>query len=83
VLADEIFVEIPPDEMDENGSMRNTFGLDSVGFIELRVRCEELFSITISDEDFNVANFSSIHNLVTLVERLVAANAQGAVDERV
>jgi len=83
VLADEIFVEIPPDEMDEHDSMRNAYGMDSVGFVELRVRCEELFSITIPDDDFTPANFSSIHNLVTLVERLVAAKAQGDVGERV
>lgn len=83
VLVNEIFVEIPPDQMDEHDSMRNAFGLDSVGFVELRVQCEELFAITIPDDDFTPENFSSIHNLVALVERLVAAKASGAVDERV
>lgn len=83
VLADEIFVEISPEEMDENEGLRNTFGLDSVGFVELRVRCEELFSITIPDEEFTPENFSSIHNLVALVERLVAAGAHGTVGGRV
>lgn len=83
VLVNEIFVEIPPDQMDEHDSMRNAFGLDSVGFVELRVQCEELFAITIPDDDFTPENFSSIHHLVALVERLVAAKAPGAVDERV
>ena len=83
VLANEIFVEIPPDQMDEHDSMRNAFGLDSVGFVELRVRCEELFSITIPDDDFTPENFSSIHNLVAFIERLVAAKAPGAAGERV
>jgi acyl carrier protein len=80
VLVNELFVEIPPDQMAEHDSLRNAFGLDSVGFVELRVQCEELFDITIPDADFTPENFSSIQNLVALVERLVAAKA---VDERV
>lgn len=73
VLVTEVLVEVPPSEMDENGSLRNMFGLDSLGFVELRVQCEERFGVTISDSDFTPENFSSIASVVALVERLVAA----------
>ena len=73
VLVTEVMVEVPPSEIDENGSLRTMFGLDSLGFVELRVQCEERFGVTISDSDFTPENFSSVASVAALVERLVAA----------
>jgi acyl carrier protein len=77
ILASEIFVEIPPSQMNVNDSLRDVFGLDSLGFVELRVQCEDMFGITISDDDFSPENFSTISNVVALVQRLVEASGQG------
>jgi acyl carrier protein len=54
------------------------YGLDSVGFLELRVQCEDRFGITISDDDFNADNFATLGGVVALVDRLLAASGQQA-----
>jgi acyl carrier protein len=83
ILVAEVLVEVPADQMDEDDSLRNTFGLDSLGFVELRVQCEDRFGITIPDSEFTPENFSSIRSLVGLIERLLTAPERGvAAGER-
>jgi acyl carrier protein len=75
ILVSKVYVEIPASEMDENASLRDVFGVDSLGFVELRAQCEDEFDITISDDDFSVEGFSTIARLTALVDRLVAERA--------
>lgn len=48
-------------------------GLDSVGFVELRVLCEQKFDIEISDDDYTPENFTSIRLLANLIDHLQTA----------
>jgi acyl carrier protein len=50
-------------------------GLDSVGFVELRVLCEQRFNVEINDNDYTPENFTSIRLLATLIDRLQAQKA--------
>lgn len=70
ILSSELFVEAPADEIGLDDSLRAVHGLDSLGFVELRVQCEDLFDIRISDEDFSPENFQSLRTVTTLVHRL-------------
>jgi acyl carrier protein len=70
-------VEIPIPDMDEDDNLREFFGLDSIGFVELRVQCEERFGVVISDDDFIPDNFASIRTVAALVERLSTAPLTG------
>ena len=70
ILTEHLFVEVPAAEMDPDDSLRDVFGLDSVGFVELRVQCEDRFGVSIADEDFTPENFSSIRSVAELVGRL-------------
>ncbi|MBD1372669.1 acyl carrier protein [Hazenella sp. IB182357] len=73
ILSSELFVEVSEEEMGLDDSLRNDFSLDSMGFIELRVNCEEQFDIKISDEKFNDQNFKSIRTVADLVRELQMA----------
>jgi acyl carrier protein len=53
-------------------SLRNAHGVDSLGFVELRVQCEDLFGVHISDEEFVPENFRSVAEVAALVRRLRA-----------
>ena len=55
-------------------SLRNEFGIDSLGFVELRVNCEEEFEVKISDDDFTPENFQSINSVANLIRRLQLVN---------
>ncbi|RMI46281.1 acyl carrier protein [Streptomyces triticirhizae] len=64
-------VEVPVGRMDADDSLRDVYGLDSLGFVELRVLCEENFGITISEDDFSPEHFATLGAVVSLVERLL------------
>lgn len=73
ILIDDVFVEVPAEEIHPEDGLRDVLGLDSVGFVELRVQCEARFGIEISEADFAPENFGTVGQVVDLVERLSAA----------
>ncbi|GAA2225067.1 acyl carrier protein [Streptomyces amakusaensis] len=72
ILTAELFLEAPPEEIGAEDSLRAVHGLDSLGFAELRVLCEESFAVRISDDDFTPENFRSLSTVTALVARLRA-----------
>jgi acetylornithine/N-succinyldiaminopimelate aminotransferase len=85
MLVTDLFVEVGADEMGLDQSLRDAFGLDSLGFVELRVQCENVFGVRISDEEFNPENFTSIRAVTELIHQQLTANTgQGdGLDDRV
>jgi acyl carrier protein len=72
MLVDDLYVEIPKDQIGLDDGLQSVVGLDSVGFVELRVLCEQRFKIQIGDNDYSPENFSSVRRLANLIERLQA-----------
>jgi acyl carrier protein len=72
MIVDDLFVEIDPNDIGLDDGLRTVVGLDSVGFVEMRVLCEQRFNIQISDEDYTPENFTSIRLLAGLIDRLQA-----------
>ncbi len=72
ILVTDLFVEVPEDRITPDDRLRSDLGLDSLGFVELRVQCENTFGITISDDDFTPENFTSIRTIAELVRNLQA-----------
>ena len=70
ILVTDLFVETPADEIGLDESLRAVHGLDSLGFVELRVQCEDLFGVEIADEEFTPENFQSVATVTALVHRL-------------
>ncbi|HEX5745885.1 MAG TPA: acyl carrier protein [Archangium sp.] len=73
ILVTNLFVEIPEDQIGLDDGLQSVIGLDSVGFLELRVICEDQFKIRISDEDFNADTFRTVNQLASLISNLQAA----------
>lgn len=70
ILVTELFVEAKPEQIGLDDSLRAVHGLDSLGFVELRVQCEDLYGVRILDEDFSPENFQSLRTVADLVRRL-------------
>lgn len=70
MIVNDLFVEIAEDQIALDDGLRTVIGLDSIGFVELRVLCEQKFNIEISDEDYSAENFKSIRVLAGLIDRL-------------
>jgi acyl carrier protein len=73
MLVNDLFVEMAPEQIGLDDGLRTVVGLDSVGFVEVRVLCERRFGIQIGDEDYTPENFSSIRRLANLIQRLQSA----------
>jgi acyl carrier protein len=72
MIVNDLFVEIAEDQIGLDDGLRTVVGLDSVGFVELRVLCERKFNVEINDEDYTPENFTSVRLLAALIERLQA-----------
>lgn len=72
ILVTDLFVEVPADRMSADDRLRSDLGLDSLGFVELRVQCENTFGVTITDAEFTPENFTSIRTVADLVRSLQA-----------
>ncbi|MFT3774347.1 MAG: acyl carrier protein [Minicystis sp.] len=70
MLVNDLFVEIPEEQIGLDDGLQTVVGLDSIGFSELRILCERKFNVQISDEDYVPENFSSVRRLSTLVTKL-------------
>jgi acyl carrier protein len=73
ILVTNLFVEIPEEQIGLDDGLQSVIGLDSVGFLELRVICEDQFNIRISDEEFNADSFRTVNRLAELIANLQAA----------
>lgn len=69
-------------DFDENvNSSTNLFDagfIDSYGFVQLVAFIEEIFSITIEEEDLASDDIASLDGLVRLIDRLTSASRLGA-----
>ncbi|MFE2182604.1 acyl carrier protein [Streptomyces sp. NPDC059455] len=70
IIVNDLFCEIPESEIGVDDGLRDVLALDSLGFLELRVICEQQFDIEISEDDFSPENFTSIRSISDLVLRL-------------
>ncbi|RBQ15293.1 acyl carrier protein [Spongiactinospora rosea] len=70
ILIRDLFVEVPDIGLDDG--LRSVAGLDSLGYVELRVQCEDRFGISITEKDFTPENFATIRSISRLVGELRA-----------
>jgi acyl carrier protein len=73
MLVNDLYIEIPPEQIGLDDGLRTVVGLDSIGFVELRALCERRFNVEVNDEDYTPENFGSVRRLAQLIERLQAA----------
>lgn len=72
MIVNDLYVETEEEKIGVDDGLRSVVGLDSIGFVELRVLCERRFNVQISEEDYTPENFTSIRRLTKLIERLQA-----------
>lgn len=79
MIVNDLFVEIAEDQIGLDDGLRMVVGLDSIGFVELRVLCEQRFNVQINDDDYTPENFTSIRLVANLIDRLQSARKAAAV----
>lgn len=76
MLVRRLFLKIAPENIEEDKSLMDTYGVDSVSLLELVVASEEEFGITIPDEEFDIEHFKTVAALAAFVRTRLAAGGQ-------
>lgn len=63
-------LELEGENIENDESLQENYGLDSMGFIQLVVALEQEFHIEFDDEVLMIQNFDTINKIVELVQRV-------------
>ena len=69
MIVERLFMKISPDEIEDEKSLIDTYGIDSVSLLELVVGIEEVFEIPVGDDDFDVKHFETVEALADFVRK--------------
>ena len=69
MIVERLFLNIGPEDMADDASLMDTYGIDSVNLFEIVVGLEDEFGISLEDEDFSVETFATINSIAALVDR--------------
>ena len=72
MVVERLFLKVAPEELASDASLIDDYGVDSVALLELVVGLEEVFGIVVEDDDFDLANFSSVKALAAFVAQRMA-----------
>lgn len=72
MVIDHLFLKVSPEELSSTASLIDDYGVDSVALLELVVGLEEEFGIVVEDDDFDIANFTSVQALAEFVAKRLA-----------
>jgi len=67
MIVERCFLDIEPDGIEDDASLMEAVGLDSVQILEVVVGLEEVFGVTFDDADFDIETFSNVNAIAQYV----------------
>ncbi len=67
MIVERLFLKIKAEEMENDKSLINDYGIDSFSIMEIVVGLEETFGITIKPGEFKLANFKTVGTIAEFV----------------
>lgn len=67
MMVERLFLQIKPDEISDEGNLGEEIGVDSVQLFEIIVGLEEIFGISVEDEEFDQDKFRSVKSIADFV----------------
>jgi acyl carrier protein len=68
-LINELYVDIPKEEIKTDMSIANELGVDSIGFTEIVAFLEDKYGISIFKDEFKPDNFRTINSISSFIEK--------------
>jgi acyl carrier protein len=72
MIVERLFLKIESEAIENDKSLIEVYGVDSVSLLELVVGLEEEFGVTVKDEEFDVKNFETVAALAEFVKAKLA-----------
>lgn len=69
MIVERLFLKVSPEEITDEAPLMETYGIDSVALFEIVVGLEEVYGITLEDEEFSLDLFHNVNSIADLVHR--------------
>ncbi len=67
MMVERLFLKIAPEQISDEGSLTEELGLDSVSIFEIVVGLEEMFAVSVEDQEFKLESFQSVRKIADFV----------------
>jgi acyl carrier protein len=67
MVVERCFLSIDPQDIDDEASLMDDVGLDSVQILEVVVGLEDVFGVVVDDSDFDIDNFRTVKAIADYV----------------
>lgn len=78
LIVERLFLKVAPEDIGDEDPLMDTYGVDSVQLFEIVVGLEEVYGITMEDEEFDLALFANVKSIADFVRRKQAASNSSA-----
>lgn len=69
MIVERLFLDVAPSDIGDDESLPEKYSVDSVNLFEIVVGLEEVFGITLADEELSVEAFSTVAKIAEVVAR--------------
>lgn len=67
MIVERLFLQITPDEIEDEAPLMETYEIDSVGVLEIVVGLEEVYGISFEEDEFDLEIFQSVRTIADCV----------------
>ena len=76
MIVERLFLSVTPDEIADDDRLMEKFEIDSVRLFEIVIGLEEVFDISLEDDEFSVERFENVKAIADLVREKLAEKQQ-------
>lgn len=68
MIVERLFLNVNPEDIADDASLMETYGIDSVALFELVIGLEEDFGVAMEDVDFQIDTFKTVNSIAAFIE---------------
>ena len=73
MIVERLFLKVSPSEIADDDLLMERFEIDSVRLFEIVIGLEEVFNISLEDDEFSIERFESVKAIAALVRTKLEA----------
>ena len=67
MMVERLFLKVAPEDISDEGDLGEELGIDSVSVFEIVVGLEEVYGISVEDDEFNMDHFRTVRAIADFV----------------
>ena len=72
MIVERLFLKVAPSEIADDDILMECFEIDSVRLFEIVIGLEEVFEVSLEDDEFSIERFESVKAIAELVRQKLA-----------